>query len=96
MNNQTQILTPFNDDYWRQNYTDRPNFKPDSPYEDYQLAYQIGHEGCDRYSGKSFDEAETELKGDYEAMSALRSGKGLDWDEVKDAVRDAWDQARTT
>lgn len=65
-------------------------------FDDSQLAYQIGHEGYDRYLGKSFDEAETELKRDYGALLAQTSRPGLEWDKVKDAVRDAWDQSGTT
>jgi hypothetical protein len=68
----------------------------ETPYADYQPAYQTGHEGYDRYPGKSFDEAEAELKLDYEAILAQTSGTGLAWIKVIDAVRDAWDKAGTT
>jgi len=50
----------------------------------------------DLYFGKSFDEAEIELKRNYESLLAQKSGTGLAWNKVKDAVRDAWDQAGTT
>lgn len=96
MNKQTLILSNFDDNYWRQSYSSRQYIESGSSYEDYQLAYQTGHEGCDLYLGKSFDEAEPELKRDYEALLAQKSGTGLAWNKVKDAVRDAWDQAGTT
>lgn len=96
MSNQTLKIASFDDNYWRQNHSSRPYTEKGANYEDYQLAYHTGHEGCDRYFGKSFDEAETELKRDYESLLAQKSGTGLAWDKVKDAVRDAWDQAGTT
>ncbi|MBD2189940.1 hypothetical protein [Pseudanabaena mucicola] len=96
MTNQTLTIANFDDNYWRNNYGSRQYVEQKAKYEDYQLAYQIGHEGYDRYLGKSFDEAETELKRDYEALLAQRSGTELAWVKVKDAVRDAWDQAGTT
>jgi hypothetical protein len=96
MTNQTLPISTFDDNYWRENHSSRQYIEKGGNYEDYQLAYQTGHEGCDRYLGKSFDEAETELKRDYEALLAQKSGTGLAWDKVKDASRDAWDQAGTT
>ena len=96
MSNQTTTIASFDDNYWRQNYASRQYVEKGASYEDFQLAYQTGHEGCDRYFGKSFDEAEIELKRDYESLLAQKSGTGLAWDKVKDAVRDAWDQAGTT
>ncbi|PZO38861.1 MAG: hypothetical protein DCF19_15420 [Pseudanabaena frigida] len=96
MNNQTQTLSTFDDNFWRQNYHSCLYVEQGMQYEAYQPAYQTGHEGYDRYPGKSFDEAEAELKRDYEAALAQQNATGLNWDRVKDAVRDAWDQAGTT
>lgn len=93
MSNSTKSPAKFDDDYWRQNYSSRLYIEEGMKFEDYQLAYQVGHEGYDHYSGKSFDEAQTELKRDYEASVSKQQQVGLDWDRVKDAVRDAWDQA---
>jgi hypothetical protein len=88
----------FDQEYWRQNYPSRSYFNKNSNFEDFQFAYKVGHEGCDRYVGKSFDEAEPQLKQDYENVSASESSNhnNLPWEQVKDAVRDAWDQAATT
>ena len=79
-----------------QSSTSTNSSEKETPYADYQPAYQTGHAGYDRYLGKSFDEAETELKRDYEAILAQTNGTGLEWNKVKDAVRDAWDKAGTT
>jgi hypothetical protein len=96
MSNQTKTPVNFNDNQWRDLHSSRSYVQKDGHYEHYQLAYQTGHEGYDRYSGKSFDEAETELQRNYEAISAQKGGTILNWDKVKDAARDAWDRAGTT
>lgn len=88
----------FDQEYWRQNYPSRSYFSKDTNFEAYQSAYKVGHEGCDLYTGKSFDEAESELKQDYDNLSAseVSNRKALPWEQVRDAVREAWDQAVTT
>ena len=97
MDDQPQKNSIFDDDYWRKNYgTCQYLEKGNHVYEDYQLAYQTGHEGYDRYAGNSFDQVEMELKQDYEDLLSLRLQVGLSWEQVKDAVREAWDQAGTT
>ena len=99
MNNQnTTSINPNDsyDAYWQENHGTRSYIDKKIPYADYQPAYQTGHEGYDRYLGKSFDEAEAELKLDYEAILAQKAGTGLAWIKVIDAVRDAWDKAGTT
>jgi hypothetical protein len=96
MTNQTRIPSIFDDNFWRQNYSSRRYIEKGANYDDYQYAYQTGHEGYDRYPGKSFDEAENLLKQDYVALLSQKSGTGLAWEQVKDAVRDAWDQSGTT
>jgi len=86
----------FNDDYWRDNYSSCSYVPEGSQYEDYQEAYQIGHEGFDRYANQSFEEAESKLKHDYESLCNQHGRDGLPWSQAKDAVRDTWDQAATT
>jgi hypothetical protein len=68
----------------------------DELYEDYDSAYRTGHEGYDRYPNKSFDEVETELQRDYEAIAAKTDEEKMTWEQVRQSVRDAWDQAATT
>jgi hypothetical protein len=58
-----------------------------SPYDIYQPAYRIGYEGYGRYTGKSYEEVETDLQRDYEKM---RGKAGLEWNKAKHATRDAW------
>jgi len=86
----------FNDSDWRESYSSRPYVTKGSQYEDYQSAYQVGHESYDRYPNQSFDEVEHNLKQEYESLCAQHGRAGLPWEEAKHAVRDAWDQAGTT
>jgi hypothetical protein len=58
-----------------------------NPYDIYQSAYRIGYEGYGRYTGKSYEEVETDLRRDYEKT---RRTSGLDWNKAKHATRDAW------
>ena len=58
-----------------------------NPYDIYQFAYRIGYEGYGRYTGKRFEEVETDLQRDYEK---LRGKAGLKWNKAKHAIRDAW------
>ena len=46
-----------------------------------------GYEGRTRYTGRSFEEAETDLRSDYERN---RGASSLTWEHAKDATRDAW------
>ena len=60
-------------------------------YEDVEPAYRYGHTlaGDSRYAGRSWDEFETDAQTDWG-----RSNSGSAWQDVKDAVRHAWERAR--
>jgi hypothetical protein len=75
------------DAYWRENYTKRPYVEQGAPYESYQPAYRTGYEGAARYSGKKFDEVESDLQRDYETS---KGNSQVTWDRAKNATRDAW------
>lgn len=82
--------------YWRDAYTREPYYHAGAAYDVYAPAYRTGWEGRDRYSDRTFDEAETELRADYEKIN---SGMGASWDESRHAARAAWeriDMIRTT
>ncbi|HEV3198033.1 MAG TPA: hypothetical protein VGZ73_09000 [Bryobacteraceae bacterium] len=76
------------DTYWRENYRNRPYVEEDIEYDEYQPAYQYGWESRTVYSGRTFDEAEPELENGWKTGSRSK----LTWDQVKHAVRDAWDR----
>jgi hypothetical protein len=75
------------DAYWRDNYAKRPYFSKDVPYDTYSPAYKYGWESRQRHAGRSFDEAEAELRAGWE-----KSGDNarLTWDKARPATRDAW------
>lgn len=77
------------DTYWRENYSSRDYVDKDARWDDYQPAYRTGYEGYGRYRGQRFDEAESNLRQDYER----NRGQGrLAWDKARHASRDAWDR----
>ena len=80
------------DEYWRDNYGERPYAQADRAYEHYQPAYKYGHESAFFYGGRSWDgEVEDDLARGWEQA---RGDSNCQWDEVKDAVRDAYERAR--
>jgi hypothetical protein len=77
------------DAYWRENYRTRPYVTANEPYENYQPAYRTGYEGRCKYVGKTYDQAEGDLRRDYETC---RGANCPGWDKAKLATRDAWDR----
>jgi hypothetical protein len=77
------------DSYWRQSYVTRSYVDESYPYETYQPAYRVGYVGYSRYPGKTYDEAEADLRRDYESDGGPL---GLQWEHAKGAARDAWER----
>lgn len=75
------------DTYWRENHTKQSYYSRDRGYDAYGPAYRAGYEGRVKYDGRKFDEVESDLQEDYKR----HNGK-LDWVDVKDATRNAWDR----
>lgn len=75
--------------YWRENHS-RQTWGSTRPYEDYRDAYRFGYEGYSRYGleGRSFDEAEADLRRDYEGSG----NTSLRWEDARFAARAAWDR----
>jgi len=59
------------------------------PYDSLEPAYEYGYRsaGDPRYRGKSWSDAESELKTDY-----LRNNPNSTWDQIKGAVRYGWEK----
>ena len=75
--------------YWRDAYEREPYYQSGMTYDDYDPAYRLGWESRGRYSGRRFEDVETDLGRDYES----RRGKSrLSWDHAKHATRSAWDR----
>jgi hypothetical protein len=75
--------------FWRVNYGTRPYYARNTPYDEYQPAFQYGWESRAKYSGHRFEEIEPELE---RGWPEARRGSRLDWTKARRAVQDAWDR----
>lgn len=78
------------DAYWQSAYPERPYARADRSYEYYRDAYRYGADAARRHAGREWHDVEHDLRRDW---SAGRDSTTL-WEEMKDAVRDAWDHVR--
>src|SRR4051812_25803543 len=53
-------------DYWSKNYNTRSYYETGYTYDDYAPAYEQGYSSRARYGARTFDEAEPELRSDWE------------------------------
>ena len=84
---QYNIDTSAEDNYWRGAYSNEPYYNKQYDFNDYSPAYKLGYEGRNRYLGRSYDEAESELSNDWDKFK----GKSrLMWNDAKQAVRAGW------
>ncbi|HET7203826.1 MAG TPA: hypothetical protein VFI92_10715 [Steroidobacteraceae bacterium] len=77
--------------YWRENYSTRPYARDDRSFLEYKPAYRYGADAHARYPGRSFDEAEGDLRNDWDRFKGTSS---LTWDEARHAARDAWQRVK--
>ena len=76
--------------YWRSAYASRPYYESTYTYEsDYRPAYQYGWSSAAQYSGRSFEDLESDLGTGWEKAKGTSQ---LTWDKAKFATRDAWDR----
>jgi len=74
------------DAYWRDHYKTTTYAKAD-PYDRWRPAYEHGWSSYDRNRGKTFEQAEPDVRRDWEKTP---HAKDLTWDKAKHATRDAW------
>ena len=77
------------DEWWRQNYSQRPYAKHDVPYDEYRPAYQYGWQARMMHGDASWPEIEPNLAAGW--MQARGDSK-LEWSDAKHAAKDAWDR----
>lgn len=75
------------DAHWAGEYSSAAYVTPGTDYKTYQPAYRYGWESYQKYPGRSFDDAEPELKRNW---SQARGSSSQTWEEAKAATRDAW------
>jgi hypothetical protein len=76
------------DSYWRSQYGSRP-YARGVPYETLSGGYRYGYDAATRYEGRRWDEVEPDLERDWDDYPHRGTST---WQQVKDAVRDAWDR----
>ena len=78
------------DAYWQSAYPERTYARADRGYEYYRAAYRYGAENAARRRGQEWNDAERALR---RGWVAAEDGSRT-WDEMKNAIRDAWDHVR--
>lgn len=78
------------DTYWTANYGTRPYASSGSKdYSYYRPAYRYGYEAATGNKGRAWDDVESDLSQSWNSYEHRGTST---WEQVKDAVRDAWDR----
>ena len=73
--------------HWQASYANEPYHDSKYGYTDYAPAYELGYQNRGKYAGKTFDQAESELAGDWEHS---KGASNMAWSDAKHATRAAW------
>lgn len=76
-------------DYWRANYASRPYVIADRPFDFYEPGYRYGFEQANRFAGRTWHDVHEDIETGW---NEFRYRGQTRWEDVKDAVRDAWDR----
>lgn len=76
------------DDYWRTNYSTRP-YATGGSYDTYQPGYRYGYESASRFRDRDWSDVERDLERNWDTYKYRGTST---WQQVKDAVRDAWNR----
>ena len=79
------------DNYWYENFTSRPYALGPDYYDRFRPAYRYGFESALHHLGRPWEDAEPDLREGWERYEH-RGEHSSTWDEIKHAVRDAWDR----
>ena len=75
--------------WWRENFRDRPYVSADRTFEYYEPGYRYGYESANRFRGKNWNDVESTLRSDFDRIEYRGQST---WDNMKDAIHDAWDR----
>ena len=75
--------------YWRETFVREPYYSAGKPFEYYAAGFRAGWKGRVNHDGRTFDQAENELKADY---NRTRTELEPEWSEVRPAARAAWER----
>ena len=90
-----EAVDPTEDAHWRSTHTERPYYRDQYAYDDYEPAYRLGYNAADSNRGddntvREYDDATDEqLRGHYDKY---RGDSKLEWADARMAVRDAYDR----
>ncbi len=77
-------------DYWRDNHIGQPEYVEGYTYEDdYAPAYRLGYQGRARYADRAWEQAEADLRTDWET---LKGPSRLSWEQARLACQAAWNR----
>ena len=76
------------DKWWEQNFSSRP-YASGRTYDDFRPAYRYGFESGQHHMGRNWNDVESDLRTGWDKFEHRPAG-GAAWENVKDAVRDAW------
>jgi len=79
------------DNYWHENFSSRPYALGPDYYDRFRPAYRYGFESARHHLGRNWDDAEPDLRHGWENYEH-RGEAPTAWEEIKHAVRDAWDR----
>lgn len=85
-------------EYWESAYKTRPYYKAGTSFDRYEPAYRYGWENAVKpeFAKRNFDESEPDLHERWTGeASQSTSATRPNWNDVRNAARDAWDRART-
>jgi hypothetical protein len=78
------------DTYWRDNYRNRPYATSGQrDYSYYEPGYRYGYEAANRYRDRDWSDVESDLSRGWNSYEHRGTST---WEQMKDAVRDAWDR----
>ena len=79
------------DNYWHENFTSRPYALGPDYYDRFRPGYRYGFESAQHHLGRRWEDAEADLQRGWDSYEH-RGQNPSTWDEIKAAVRDAWDR----
>jgi hypothetical protein len=75
--------------FWKETYVREPYFVAGRTYEYYAPGFRAGWQGRVRFDGRSFEQAEADLKASY---NLGKSEIDPEWKEISPAARAAWNR----
>lgn len=78
------------DTYWQSNFRNRPYASSGSyDYQFYRPGYRYGFEAANRHDEHKWSDIESTLRKGWDTFEHRGAST---WEQMKDAVRDAWDR----